>query len=34
MEQRNSTNGINVCDKRKREKYFELCWFFKDMRFN
>ena len=29
MEQKKSTNGTNVCGKRYREKYFELCWFFK-----
>ena len=33
-EQRKSTNGTNVCFKRKRGKYFELCWFFKDMQCN
>ena len=33
-EQKKSTNGTNVCGNIKGEKYFELCWVFKDMRCN
>ena len=31
MKQRKSTNGTNAYGKRKRDKYFELSWFLKDI---
>ena len=34
IEKRQSTDGTNVYCKIRREKYFELCWFFKTIPFN